>query len=153
MSYLERLKAEFSEKRLLSEPTKATKAPSVSFVSAQDRRISEIEEREPSLDGGADTRPDPVAEARRQTGEPEVFDFSPPGDLANDDKALAEHKAPALTADERARMLDLAARLEFDAEDIAVMFRQCTQGFEVDGRRYTAAEARLLWLAHAGSVH
>jgi hypothetical protein len=59
MSYLERLKAEFSEKALPSELTKPTKAPSVSFVSAQGRHISEIE-------GANDPLPDPAMEARRQ---------------------------------------------------------------------------------------
>ena len=62
MSYLERLKAEFSEKALPSELTKPTKAPSVSFVSARSRHISEIE----AANDGADALPDPAAEARRQ---------------------------------------------------------------------------------------
>ena len=68
MSYLERLKAEFSEKRLPSEPTKPTKAPSVSFVSAPSRHIS--------------------AQA-----DPDLFTFAPPGDPANDAEAVAERAA------------------------------------------------------------
>jgi hypothetical protein len=59
MSYLERLKADVSGKRLPSELTKPTKAPSVSYVSAPSRHISEIE-------GANDPLPDPAMEARRQ---------------------------------------------------------------------------------------
>ena len=62
MSYLDRLKAEVSGKPLPSEPTKPTKAPSVSFVSAPSRHISEIE----AANDSAETLPDPFAEARRQ---------------------------------------------------------------------------------------
>lgn len=47
MSYLARLKGEFSEKPLHSELTKPTKAPSVSFVSARSSSISENERDEP----------------------------------------------------------------------------------------------------------
>lgn len=59
MNYLAKLKAEFSEKALPSELTKPTKAPSVSFVSAPSRHISEIE-------GANEPLPDPAMEARRQ---------------------------------------------------------------------------------------
>lgn len=62
MSYLDRLKAEVSEKRLSSELTKPTKGPSVSFVSAPNRHIPEIE----AAKDNADTLSDPAAEARRQ---------------------------------------------------------------------------------------
>lgn len=58
MSYLAKLKAQFSGKALPSEPTKPTKARSVSFVSAPSRHISEIE-------GANDPLPDPAMEARR----------------------------------------------------------------------------------------
>ena len=46
MSYLARLKGEFSEKPLRSELTKPTKAPSVSFVSGRSSSISENEKAE-----------------------------------------------------------------------------------------------------------
>lgn len=59
MSYLAKLKAEFSEKALPSELTKPTKAPSVSFVSAPSRHISEI-------DGANELLSDPAMEARRR---------------------------------------------------------------------------------------
>lgn len=62
MSYLDRLKAENSGKCLPSELTKPTKAPSVSFVSAPSRHISEIE----AANDTPDTLPDPAREARRQ---------------------------------------------------------------------------------------
>ena len=58
MNYLAKLKAEFSEKALPSELTKPTKAPSVSFVSAPSRHISEIE-------GANEPLADPAMEARR----------------------------------------------------------------------------------------
>lgn len=58
MSYLARLKAEFSGKPLPSELTKPTKAPSVSFVSAPSRHVSELE--------ALDTVPDSAPEAHRQ---------------------------------------------------------------------------------------
>ena len=66
MSYLERLKAEFSEKHLPDELTKPTKAPSVSSVSAPSRHFSEIETANDAIDRAPDTLPDPAAEARRQ---------------------------------------------------------------------------------------
>jgi len=59
MNYLAKLKAEFSEKGLPSELTKPTKAPSVSFVGATSRHISEIEEEHEPL-------PDNAMEARRE---------------------------------------------------------------------------------------
>lgn len=59
MSYLDRLKAEVSEKRIPDELTKPTKAPSVSFVSAPSEHISRIE-------GAANDPANPAAEARRQ---------------------------------------------------------------------------------------
>jgi hypothetical protein len=43
MSYLARLKAEFSGKTLPNELTKPTKPPSGSFVSAPSRHVSDIE--------------------------------------------------------------------------------------------------------------
>ncbi len=47
-----------------------------------------------------DPLPDPAAEARRQRvlANPEVFDFSPPGDPANDTEALAERVAIMMEA-------------------------------------------------------
>ena len=45
MSYMERLKTEFSENNLHRELTKPTKAPSVSFVSNEIGRISEMRDR------------------------------------------------------------------------------------------------------------
>ena len=62
MSYLARWKAEFPEKRLVGEPTKPTKAPSVSYVSTLSRHISEVK----GTEARSDTLPDPRAEARRQ---------------------------------------------------------------------------------------
>lgn len=59
MSYLDRLKADFSEKPIPNELTKPTKAPSVSFVSAPSKQNSEIE-------GAANDPVDPAVEARRQ---------------------------------------------------------------------------------------
>ena len=58
MSYLARLKAEFSKKGLPSELTKPTRAPSVSFDSTASSRIAEIEADPNAL-------PDPAAEVRR----------------------------------------------------------------------------------------
>ena len=62
MSYLARLKSEFSEKALPGELTKPTKAPSVSFVSPPSGHIPEIE----AANDAPDILPDPAAEARRQ---------------------------------------------------------------------------------------
>ena len=59
MNYLAKLKADVSEKALPNELTKPTKAPSVSFVSAPSRHISEIE-------GANEPLPDPAMEARRR---------------------------------------------------------------------------------------
>lgn len=66
MSYLSRLKAEFSENGLPSQLTKPTKAPSVSFVGAQGKHIPEIGEQETRPDVDADALRDPAVEARRQ---------------------------------------------------------------------------------------
>jgi len=54
MSYLERLRNEFSEKGLPRPLTKATEAPSVSFGSATSRRIPEFEAKP---DASADAAP------------------------------------------------------------------------------------------------
>ena len=64
MSYLARLKGDFSEKPIPNELTKPTKAPSVSFVSAPSKHISEIEAAN-GLDSG-EIAADPTAETRRQ---------------------------------------------------------------------------------------
>lgn len=47
----------------------------------------------PASEARPDALSDPAAEARRQPGDPEVFDFSPPGDPANDAEAVAERAA------------------------------------------------------------
>lgn len=73
MSYLARLKIEFSAKHLPRELTKPTEGPSVSFVGAQGRHIPEFEEAD-----------DPG---------PALFDFAPPGDPESDREAIVERAA------------------------------------------------------------
>lgn len=65
MSYLARLKAENFGKTATQRTDKTDKSPSVSFVSAQGRHISQIGEHEPSPDADADALPDPAAKVRR----------------------------------------------------------------------------------------
>ncbi|MBI3918169.1 MAG: hypothetical protein HY322_14330 [Betaproteobacteria bacterium] len=62
MSYLDRLKAEISEKAIPEQLPKLPKAPYGSFDSAPSRHISETE----AANDSPDVLPDPGAEARRQ---------------------------------------------------------------------------------------
>lgn len=74
-------------------------------ITEETRRL--IREHKPellaALAGAEDALPDPATEARRQTGDPTgaptgVFDFSPPGDPANEDEALQERAAIMIEA-------------------------------------------------------
>jgi TubC N-terminal docking domain len=89
---------------------------------------------------------------------------APRSALTDEARALIRvHKAELLAAldgrsplsyAEREKLLALAARWQMDADDIAVMLRQCEFGFEtMDGRTFTAAEAKGLWLADANGLH
>jgi hypothetical protein len=60
----------------------------------------------------------------------------------------------SLSGDERAALDRLAAAWGMDAEDRAVMLRQCERGGELaDGSWLSPVEARAFWLAEAGAIH
>ena len=62
--------------------------------------------------------------------------------------------ATPLSGDECAALDQLASAWRMDAEDRAIMLRQCERGAELaDGSWLSPKEARAFWLAEAREIH